>query len=521
MPLPGPLAPCTGVRRARRSWFRRLVAGTGMVWTACGEPVPRDGAGAPGPPLEAEAPAAVPRPLSPVGRPPGPPRGVSAKPFHLTPTFSLAPATSVRKHSVVLISLDTASAPHLKAWGGRAEAPVLETLAGRGGRFSHAYTHFPETCLSHWAMVSGVPPEVHGDAPAARGSRYRGPTLFEIADREGYATAGFVGGVTLTDASCGFGRGFGTYDDRFVFRPEDMRRPGQEVTQRAVRWISAQRGPYVAFVHYFDAHFPYTPRPPWDRRYAPGYAGSLTGSDSDLRPFRDGGKTPSAAELDHVAALYEGELSELDALLLPVIEAAGPDAVVVVTADHGESFGHGYWFNHRDALTEDVLRVPLVVAGPGVTAGRVVEDPVGLQDVAPTVLELAGLPVDTRMVGRSLAAALQGAPLEPRPVFSRTDPARAAQQRSVVFPDGEKLHEAADGTVRRFDLRADPTEDSPLPSQADTFGSAWSPHAAWVAGLAAHQAPAPAGVGASEVEAHQLELLGYREPTEGPGAPRP
>ena len=515
MPLhPPPAALCWALPRAlsSRSW----VLGAGLLCGACGEAAPDQAASGATPSPEVRVPA---RP-GPGGAPPGPPQQ-PAKAFHLTPTFSLEGVPQQPQRSIVLISLDTASAPHFQAWGGRAETPVLDALAARGGRFLEAHTHFPETCLSHWSMVSGVPPEVHGNAPSARGSRYFGPTLFEIAGQAGYATAGFVGGVTLTDASCGFGRGFGTYDDRFVFRPEDMRRPGQQVTQRAVRWISAQTGPYAAFVHYFDAHFPYTPAPPWDRRYDPDYTGTLTGSDADLRPYRDGTKTPSPADLDHVAALYEGELSELDALLQPVLDAAGPDAVIVVTADHGESFGHGYWFNHRDALTEDVLRVPLVVAGPGVDPGRSVAGPVGLQDVAPTVLGLAGLPTDSRMVGRSLVPALRGEPLDPRPVFAQTDPFRGARQRAVVQPDGTKLHQESDGSIFRFDLRTDAEEGEPYPSESRSFMAAWALHDAWVAGLAVHQAPAPSGVGASAAEAHQLELLGYREPGEPPAGASP
>lgn len=477
------------------------------------------GACASEPPREVAPP---PRAQAPEATPPQRPAPMAAAPFHVEPTWELTGGRAQDRHNILVISLDTVSAPHLAAWGGRAETPTLDALAARGARFSHAYTHFPETCLSHWAMVTGVPPEAHGNAPAARGSIYSGPTLFEIADQEGYATAGFVGGVTLTDASCGFGRGFAEYDDRFPFRPDDMRRAGAEVTQRAVGWINRQEGPWAAFVHYFDAHFPYTPGPPWDRRYDPDYEGVLTGSDADLRPFRDGGQTPSPAELNHVAALYEGEISELDALLRPLLDAAGTGTVVVVTADHGESFGHGYWFNHRDALTEDVLRVPLVIAGPGVAPATTVDDVVGLQDLAPTVLTFAGLPTDTRMVGRSLATAVAGGTLAAQPVFARTDPFRGVSRRAVVGPGGHKLVDPGDRPPERFDLRRDPTEQAPSPLAPPEFSDAWASHAAAVAALAPWQVPPPQPMGHSEEEAHQLELLGYREghaPPQ-PGPPR-
>ena len=185
--------------------------------------------------------------------------------------------------------------------------------------------------------MDGVPPEAHGNAPGARGSETTVPTVAEIARKHGYRTGAFIGGVTLTDQACGFGRGFDPMDDTFRVDPRDMKRPASEVSARAARWIREQQGPYVAFVHYFDAHFPYTPKAPWDTRYDPDYRGALDGSDAVLRPYRDGHATPSPRDVQHIAALYQGELSELDGHLAPVLEAAGPEAVILVTADHGES----------------------------------------------------------------------------------------------------------------------------------------------------------------------------------------
>ena len=114
--------------------------------------------------------------------------------------------------------------------------------------------------------------------------------------------------------------------------------------------MSAQTGPFFAFVHYFDAHFPYTPQAPWDTRYDPDYKGTLDGRDRSLDPYRRGEATPSPRDVEHILALYDGELSELDAALAPLLAAIPQDAVVIITADHGESFEHDYWFNHRGAF---------------------------------------------------------------------------------------------------------------------------------------------------------------------------
>ncbi|NOY25988.1 MAG: sulfatase [Oligoflexia bacterium] len=446
--------------------------------------------------------------------PPGLPQA-----FHATPTFDLQGEASKTPRSVVVISMDTVSAQHLAIYGGRALTPRLAQLARRGVRFDQAISLLPETCLSHWSMWTGVPPEGHGDAPAVHGSRSTVPTVAEIASRAGYATAAFIGGATLTDSACGFGRGFDHVDDQFPLDRSDLKRPGTEVTQRAVAWISQQSGPYLAFVHYFDAHFPYTPGPPWDTRYDPDYTGQIDGSDRVLRPYRDGQKTPTAADIAHVSALYDGELSELDAALGPLLDAAGPDTVVLVTADHGESFGHGYWFNHRAGLWDEVLRVPLLVAAPGLPAGSVVQAQVGLIDVAPTVLALAGLPVDRRIAGHSLVPLIQGSGQGRATVFSTTDPARKLVQRAARTATRKVILQP--GSVLQYDLSRDPLEQRDLGEQGVDRAALVAGYQALVKPFLADLVPAPVPPALTPEERARLGSLGYLPPAGAPPAGRP
>jgi arylsulfatase A-like enzyme len=332
-----------------------------------------------------------------------------------------------------------------------------------GARFETAIANFPETAISHWAMLTGALPAVHGDVPGTGGSRYTGPTLAERLQQAGYATGAFIGGETLTDRSTGLSRGFQTYDDAHPWDRSDLKRPGEQVCTQAMEWMKNQQGPYFAFVHLFDAHFPYTPKPPWNTRYDPDYTGKLTGSDEDLRPFRDGGETPSPEDLAHVLALYDGELSELDGIIGPILAAAGPDTLVIITSDHGESFGHDYWFNHRDGLWDGVLRVPWLVRGPGVKAGHTIQTPVELVDMAPTVLGLLGLDPLEQVHGQDQSAALQGAGSTGggRPAHSITDPSRPKPQLSIRSAAIKLLIRA--GIAESYDLRADPEEASPRP----------------------------------------------------------
>ncbi len=445
----------------------------------------------------------------------GPP---PSEPFHASPTFELEEAPDRSARSIVVISLDTVSAPILALYGGPAETPNLAALAARGTRFTDPATHFPETCLSHWTLLSGVLPEAHGNAPAHAGSQYTGPTMAEIARRAGYATGAVIGGVTLQDTACGLSRGFAAYDDQFALDPSDMRRPAAEVTGRAVQWLQRQEGPFFLFVHYFDAHFPYTPPAPWDTHYDPDYTGTLDGSDATLRPYRDGGKTPSARDVAHIEALYAGEVSALDEALEPLLSAIPEDTVVVVTADHGESFGHDYWFNHRGVLWDDVMRVPLVIAGLDRPAGQPVDGPVGLVDVARTVLAAAGLPADRRMGGRDLNTV---DPAEvPVAQLAITDPwVGSAWFAARAFPT-KRLERPDPLGVAIFQLDVDPGERTPSPNasgeELQSSRASWN-HA--VETWAMDQVDAPVRV-VSDAEIRRLEALGYVDPT-GAQSPPP
>jgi arylsulfatase A-like enzyme len=428
-------------------------------------------------------------------------------PLKLKPDFSWVGEASESPRSIVLLSLDTVRADRLGVYGGRAEVPALSAFGGEGVRFEYAISHFPETALSHWSMMTGVLPEVHGNVPGNGGSLYRGPTLAEIAKEHGYATAAFIGGVTLTDEASGLARGFDVYDDSFTFSQEDMSRDGAEVTGKAMDWIKKQDGPYFLFVHYFDAHFPYTPAAPYDKKYDPAYAGSLDGSDASLRPYRDGGKQPSEQDLAHVLALYDGELSELDGKIEPLLGALGSDIVVAVTSDHGESFEHGYYFNHRAGLWDGVVRVPLLIRGPGVPAGSVVMDQVGLSDLLPTLLGLSGLPSDKRIQGSSLLPLLEGGVGGSSMVYSITDPWMPDPQFSVRTVSRKWISGEKSELV--YDLSTDPGEESPSGGVPSFLSDSKQAYRSQVESLSSHQAEAPKPRFLSPEECSRLEALGY------------
>ncbi len=457
-------------------------------------------------------------PSGPKGPPPNH-MNQQKKSFHLQPDFQFSSSASDDLKSILLISLDTVRADRLEVYGGRAETPNLNVFASKGVLFEQAISHFPETALSHWTMLTGVLPEVHGNVPANGGSVYKGPNLAEIAKKHGYDTGAFIGGVTMQDSACGMKRGFDLYDDQFRFSMEDMSRPGAQVTENALKWIKARKAPYFAFVHYFDAHFPYTPDPSWIQKYDPDYKGSVNGTDKSLRPYRDGEKTPSARDVEHVLALYDGELSELDIKIAPLLQAVGPDTVVVITSDHGESFEHGYYFNHRAGLWDGVTRVPLLIRAPDLPSNLKISSQVGLMDVTPTVLELAGLPLDRRMQGKSLLSLVKGTDSGREQVYSITDPWMPDPQFAVRSLGWKWISRESGDLI--YNLTEDPNEEKNLNQIPSLFSSSKTTYSSLMDSLKSWQSSPPKARIISDQECKRLEALGYTTCSKKPMHPPP
>ena len=299
--------------------------------------------------------------------------------------------------NVLLVTIDTLRADRLGCYGyGAAATPVLDALAARGVRFTTAVAHAPLTAPSHASILTGLLPLGHGVRDNGTFVLPPSPTtLAEVFRDAGYRTAAFVSGFPL-DHRYGFARGFETYDDRLL-RGRDSRRasyverPAAAATRQAVDWIRAARAPWFVWVHYFDPHAPY--EPPGD--LAVRFAGSP----------------------------YDGEIASVDrelGRLLAATEKGPSSTVVLVTSDHGESLGEHGEATHGVFVYDSTLRVPWIMAGPGISRGRVSAVVARGIDVAPTLLDYAGLRVPRGMQGRPLRPAAEGREMEDAPAYAES-----------------------------------------------------------------------------------------------------
>lgn len=388
--------------------------------------------------------------------------------------------------SVLLVTIDTLRADRLGAYGARnVRTPVLDALAARGVLFEEALASAPLTLPSHSTILSGLEPPRHGvrDNGTYVFPESRDTLATRLAAR-GHATAAFVGAYVL-DRRFGLQRGFAAYDDRIERRLEgtsvlESERPGSEVVEAAQRWLSQAKTPFFAWVHLYDPHAPYDPPSPFLEEYAG-------------RP-------------------YDGEVAYTDACLGRLFSAAESAAkgrlVVVVTGDHGESLGEHGEATHGFFVYQPTLRVPLVLAGPGVPRGERRPGSARTADIAPTVLALVGLDFPAGLDGRNLFAG----PLSRESYAEAFYPASFGWAPLFSYRLGSlKLVDAPRPEI--YDLAADPAETTSLADRRpDDLARLRNALAAFRGG----DSPGAARALEPEVE-ERLRALGYS----GAAAPAP
>ena len=296
---------------------------------------------------------------------------------------------SLRRLNVVLVTIDTLRADRLGCYGNRNIAtPNLDRLAQGGALFENAVTPTPLTAPSHASIFTGTYPTVHKVRDTG-GFVLQGPnpTLAEILQRQGWATAAFVGASVLKKGF-GFDRGFTVYDDQMP-KPEPGRmaadyaeRRAGAVVDRATQWLNGQSGqPFFLWVHVFDPHSPYDPPPPFREQYrGRPYDGEVAYTDRELGRLFDAVARKAPAE----------------------------NTLIAVLADHGESLSDHGEYSHGVFLYDATLRIACILSGPGVPKGSRVKQQARAIDVLPTILDLMGGRAPAAVQGASLAPALAG-----------------------------------------------------------------------------------------------------------------
>jgi len=294
---------------------------------------------------------------------------------------------------VLLISIDTLRADALGCYGNSQKTPAIDSLAAKSVLFENTISQVPLTLPSHATILTGLFPPQHG----IRNNEIfvlpqKITTLAEIFQKNGYKTGAVVGSFAL-DSGFGIAQGFDQYDDQIDPGSNSetpyVERRAETVWNHGRQWIEKQTSPWFCFLHFYDPHTAYAPPKPFPQTYS----GEVAYVDSVLRQLFD--------------YLQSRNLNNT--------------TIIVLLSDHGESLGEHGEASHGVFLYDATLKVPLMISAPEFKTSRV-SQVVRLADVAPTILELAGLPAlpaQSTPAGISLVSIMKGQPKD-LPAYSET-----------------------------------------------------------------------------------------------------
>lgn len=454
-------------------------------------------------------------------------------------------ASAAKRPNLLLITVDTLRADHLSSYGYRlATSPNLDRFAEQGVRFADATVPWPKT----WPAVASM---LTGKYPATTGVRLypRRPlpedhdTLAELLGRSGYETAAVVANVNAS-SKFGFDQGFDTFVESweegltratgstaFKNDPGEVKQftGARVVTDQAVALLDDLAGeqPFFLWLHYIDPHGPY--RPPAE--YASLWAGEYSVNDVpfDAIPVyqrqHDAQGNP-ITDISHYIANYDREIRFFDDQLQRLLDEVArrgldDDTLVVLTSDHGESLDDDkYLLEHGAAPYQPTAGVPLVVVFPDrVPKGRVVDVPVGLIDLLPTVFDLLGLEAPPTVQGESLVATwseggtrpaeyvfMESGSYEPSQLSVRKGRWKLAQLRA---PRDRMQFDREEFEL--YDLETDPGEEIDLSAaHPEVVAELRSAVDSWRAATPTYDGPEQAAMKELDEQTHALlRALGY------------
>lgn len=366
--------------------------------------------------------------------------------------------------NVLLITIDSLRFDHLGCYGyHKNTSPNIDRLASKGTLFLEAVSN--GGCTTHAfpsLLASALPPL---DENEWRTIMQQHTTLAELLHQAGYCTAAFHSNPYLS-RFYNYGKGFDTFEDNLRrTSPRNLRRlmgqilamghrlpkpliepflrplanlemlpevlsllirgrpiiTAQQISQQAISWLKSPNGNFFLWLHYMDVHIPYMP----PQKYVEQFHGHWGNRYEMTRLYRKMIIKPaqvSISELERLNNLYDADIKYVDDAIGWLLDKAGSqleNTIIIVTADHGDEFGEHGKFSHR-TVYDGLLRIPLILTGPGIKTGSTVREQVSLLDLAPTVVDLVGLGKVNTFHGESLVPLMKGEAMVTKGVISTT-----------------------------------------------------------------------------------------------------
>jgi arylsulfatase A-like enzyme len=332
--------------------------------------------------------------------------------------------------------------------GGKSLTPTIDALAARGAYFRRVWSQAPNTPRSFPSILTSRPPSgIAWDKPGVNYPNLlpSNQTFFEGLASAGLTPIGIFSHFYFT-ADRGISKSFAEWsnDGAGTIAESNKDTASPRIVPRVIarlREAAARKERFVLWTHLFEPHSSYMTHKEFPTELS-GVPGLMEKYDYEIA----------------YADLWLGKL-------VAAVKELGlaDDTAIVVMADHGEAWGEHKAYFHGTDLFDEQMRVPLVIAVPGQRA-RVIEDPVALVDVGPTLLEMVGVAPPESMRGHSLLPLLEGKPRAAEPIFSELLPATAWPHHAVMMVDGKHklIHRVSERRWELYDLDADPTEQHNL-----------------------------------------------------------
>ena len=433
-----------------------------------------------------------------------------------------------RPPNVVMVVIDTLRADRLGIYGNRRGlTPFLDQFSQRGVVFGNTYANSSWTVPSIASLFTSRYPSQHHAITYGSPLGNAEVALAETLRDAHYTNAGFSANYQLPE-DLGYGQGFAHWMAHYEFG-DKLRGLGLEWLDANWQRTSAQ--PVFLYFQYIEPHWPYDAPEPFRSRFGRTDDGARPEPVAELRrlgALAADGHAWTTEDFVPNGRLYDATVAAADdqmRLLIAALEQRGflDNAIVIITADHGEELGEHGGNLHGRTLYDESVRVPLIVVGKGIAAGRRVEENVSLIDIAPTVLDLLGLPAEPRYEGRSLApllratadvpaASTRARPSTPDVILELLKMKTSFDERVHVrgiLRGSIKYLEGPAGGEEAYDLASDPAERRPEPptQHASQLRSALKIEAARLRTNAAETVP-EAKLDPETKE--KLRVLGYR-----------
>ena len=460
-----------------------------------------------------------------------------------------------KPHGVIFLVIDTLRADHLNIYGYERETLIhLKKLADEGVAFSNAIAQGTMTKISTPSMVTSLYPISHRVLGMDSGLPASAKTIAEVFREAGYATVSYSS-VPFTGRSNNMHQGYEELHESGSISANEYRtKTSQHYVDRFIRWLEEHHDvPFFTFLHLFDPHSPFRPRPPYDTLWgAPGNEERLAEIEEDIRehnvrtgmdnmPHKDEylktGNDPDEL-LQIYTDWYDGSIRGADAEIGRLFQALREmgiedDTLIVFAADHGEElWDHGQFFHGQSAYGE-LSQVPLVFCwpnNPAIRKGVMVDHVVENVDIMPTLLELSGIEGPSNMQGRSLVPLLNGSGNAAWQERVAVTQAMVGGSRGGGFPDGrvqephfgiiedgwKLVRKEVDPALEQelFEHATDPLDQKDLIESVDNgerVGAITETFEKWKARMESEQLPSDEEMSQelSSGELRRLQALGY------------